>query len=243
MSSVQLVITSYYLNGKIETLTRAYLDSRENPAYEQARAHWQEAGYHSDYNTEVQHNPVSVSRESLAAEDLRDELPAHIGRICALTAIEEGAPAIPEGIRFEDWQRDVAPWQGDFDFLRGTLANLGIECSAEVERVFVAAYLTALFDESECGPAPLDLSEVETKGYADGAEEARDFYREAGIEDLRKTLSPSQLGWDEGARNAGAFENVFGRGHTERERETYYDAYNRGAYAETHKILREEEEE
>jgi hypothetical protein len=146
-----LVTTSYHYDGKIESFTRPYLPTEGEGAVAQARAWVQQVGITYDAGTEVHYTVEPVTPETLrsSAEDL-SELVALVGRVCALEAVDQGAPPIPEGQTYQEWRAGIElPWPADFDFLREVA---GAEMATLVRALFVDAYLKNLFDASPSGP-------------------------------------------------------------------------------------------
>lgn len=147
-----LVITAYHYEGKLEDFARAYLPTPEESAVEQAQAFWSENKMRADFNTEVHHTPrplAAMGQEETYAL-LRECYPVDTdlivaaGRICALEAVDNGAPAIPEGQTYGEWSREIEPFDGDYDFFREVC---GVDADGSL---FREAYLKNLFDVSPC---------------------------------------------------------------------------------------------
>lgn len=243
-----LVITAYYYEGKLEEFARSYLPTPEESAIEQAQAFWAERGMRSDSNTEVHHTPRALGAMSQGETSKllfecypdREDLIVACARICALEAIDNGAPPIPEGQTYGEWKDQKDAFSGDYDFLEEVVGP------TEYQDFFREAYLKNLFEASPCGD-PEDKAketpeEIAVKGLEDGAEAAEDLYREQGAKGLRYTQRADQLGWDEPAINAGAFRIVFGCQGTQEQQDIYYAAYGEGAEARTVELLTEEDE-
>jgi len=154
----ELVMTRlhYTEQGKIEIFSRVYLPTPEASAVAQAKEEFN--GNHSgkpDSNTEVYCTVEAVTAESLRESFTREELPTVVGRVCALEAVANGAPAIPEGATFEAWTQNgqIDAFNGDCEFLDEVMGLVEGE-NGEEREAFLQAYLQELFDESPCGPAP-----------------------------------------------------------------------------------------
>lgn len=70
--------------------------------------------------------------------------------------------------------------------------------------------------------------EVEGIGYVDGVDEVDTVAAEQGLDVVLATLAPGCLGWDEGARHAGAYEDAVRNGAPDGHEEAYYRGYARG---------------
>lgn len=145
-----LVTTSYRSNGKLESLNRAYLPYQGESATEQAKGHWDAQKYQSDYNTEIHYTEQEITSKLLRKTFTRDELPLVLGRICALEAVANGAPPIPEGADFEEWSREKDAFDGDYEFLAEVISDLvgaASDATPAERAAFREAYLSALFLE------------------------------------------------------------------------------------------------
>lgn len=238
-----LLITSYRYEGKIESYTRSYLPTDAQSAVAQAKEYFDESRTTVDYNSEVHYTELEISDKTV--RDLFDDDHALIlscGRICALESVANGAPAIPVDTEYADWERGCDAFDGDYNFVRQCL---GRDLTEQERADFRKSFLCSLFEESEAGPeldhdddcACVSCKQAREKGLDAGASDARNVCQEQGIDVLRSTLKPGQLGWDEAAINAQAYEIDCGDGPS---RAAYYAAYEEGARLEAEEISAEE---
>jgi hypothetical protein len=143
-----IVVTSYRFQGKLESIARAYL-SREgeySPA-EQAAQHWAQTCMSHDPGTDVLHTPreitVALLRELFPGEE---ERAVHLGRICALESVANGAPKIPHGILFGQWAEGKDAGAGDYEFLAEVCGASSVLAFGDS---FKRAFLWWLFQESD----------------------------------------------------------------------------------------------
>jgi len=154
-----LVTTSFTRGGKIESYSRAYLRNPDATVLEQAWEHRdvenEQRACQRDFNSEIHYSVSEITPELLQESFTREELPLAVGQICALEAIANGAPAIPEGATFEAWTQNgqIDAFNGDCEFLDEVMGLVEGE-NGEEREAFLQAYLQELFDESPCGPAP-----------------------------------------------------------------------------------------
>lgn len=145
-----LITTHYTWKGQPESFTSAYLPRPGETAEEQAREFWDAHSYQADDEKKITYTESDAyDAVELRALFTRDELPLAIGRICALTAIDNGFPAVPEGETYGAWKKRTAPdaFQGDMDFLREACPDL----TDREKEVFFEAFCKELFKEAPLG--------------------------------------------------------------------------------------------
>jgi hypothetical protein len=224
---------------------------------------------HSDYNSQIDHTEGEISTDSIrAAWPDREELILAWARVCALSAIEQGSPAIKEGTTYGDWSSARDAQIGDYESLDEVLCDQAgrsaTGASDEEKALFREAFLTNLFEESECecededadAGRGLSAEAAGRIGEEDGRDAADTFWRETlrdaradrapdpegiAIEALRLTQTQSGCGWTEGAMNAGSasIRDI----KTDEARAIYYATYERAARERAQEILDEHSSE
>lgn len=155
-----LVLTSYKWDHCLETFGRCY---PFETACRDARTYWAENHLQADYNTEVHHTPVEVTRETIRSlyplvpsterEEQEKGLLQTLGRYYALEAIRTGFVGVPEGTPQESFEADIS--ELDLGFLidcldRECRIKDGTALSDEERKIFYEAYRSTLFLESDC---------------------------------------------------------------------------------------------
>lgn len=141
-----LITVSYRLQGQIESLPRIELGDAEETATEKA------CSWFGEHCTRDAGTELHTTEQEITPELLRETYPGRAdlvvacGRVCALLAVANFAPAIPEGTKPSEWMREKDAFAGDYEFFAEVMG--GFVTRSEYA-AFRESYLASLFLESE----------------------------------------------------------------------------------------------